>query len=211
MSRRNLYWLLGIPAVSLLGLTVSYRAARREKDKDYEMVRLLVDVLRRGGRNATSWRWTPSAKRKLVEDMINGGLERLDPHSAYMTPQRIQAIRQAEQGQVRRRRHPGPASTARRGSRPSSARWSARPLTRPASWRAISSSRSTAKSTENMRLSEAVDLIQGDRARSDVDRAARRRQGAGRSGNHSRRHRRAERAGRPPQDRQAGGMGLHAR
>ena len=28
----------------------------------------------------------PDARRKLVEDMINGGLERLDPHSQYINP-----------------------------------------------------------------------------------------------------------------------------
>ena len=29
---------------------------------------------------------SPERERKLVEDMINGGLERLDPHSQYINP-----------------------------------------------------------------------------------------------------------------------------
>src|SRR5206468_13074708 len=45
MSRGNLYWLLGIAAVSVFGLAVAYSAPTREKDRDYELVRLLVDVL----------------------------------------------------------------------------------------------------------------------------------------------------------------------
>ena len=45
MSHRNLGWLLGIAAVALLGIAVSYSAPTREKDRDYELVRLVVDVL----------------------------------------------------------------------------------------------------------------------------------------------------------------------
>jgi hypothetical protein len=45
MSRRNLAWLLGIAAVSLLGLAVSQSAPSREKNQDYELVKLVVDVL----------------------------------------------------------------------------------------------------------------------------------------------------------------------
>ena len=85
MPRRNLFWLLGITAVSVLGLAVAYSAPTREKDKDYELVRLVVDVL-----HEVQHRYvvdvSPERKRKLVEDMVNGGLERLDPHSAYINP-----------------------------------------------------------------------------------------------------------------------------
>jgi len=85
MSRRNLAWLLGIIAVAVLGFAVSYSAPPRERDRDYELVRLMVDVL-----NEVDHKYVndldPDHKRKLVEDMINGGLERLDPHSAYINP-----------------------------------------------------------------------------------------------------------------------------
>jgi carboxyl-terminal processing protease len=83
MSRRNLFWLLGIAAVSIFGLAVSYSAPTREKEQDYELVRLLVDVLHEV-RNKYVVDVTPDRERKLVEDMINGGLERLDPHSQYI-------------------------------------------------------------------------------------------------------------------------------
>ena len=85
MSRTNLFWLLGIAAVSLFGFAVSYSAPTRERDKDYQLVRLVVDVL-----HEVRQRYVididPERERKLVEDMINGGLERLDPHSAYINP-----------------------------------------------------------------------------------------------------------------------------
>src|SRR6516164_380087 len=83
MSRWNLAWLLGIPAVALLGLTIAYSAPQRDKDKDYELVRLVVDVLDEVDKYYVR-ELDADAKRKLVEDMINGGLEHLDQHSTYM-------------------------------------------------------------------------------------------------------------------------------
>src|SRR5690349_21718964 len=85
MPRRNLYWLLGIAAVSVFGLAVAYSAPSRQKDRDYELVRLLVDVLHEV-RHKYVVDVSPERERKLVEDMINGGLDRLDPHSQYINP-----------------------------------------------------------------------------------------------------------------------------
>jgi carboxyl-terminal processing protease len=85
MSERNLFWLLGIAAASLFGFAVSYSAPTREKDRDYENLRLLVDVLHEV-REKYVTELSPERERKLVEDMINGGLERLDPHSHYINP-----------------------------------------------------------------------------------------------------------------------------
>jgi carboxyl-terminal processing protease len=83
MSRWNLAWLLGIPLVVLLGLTLTYSAPPlREKDQNYELVKLLVDVLAEVDQNYVR-DLDADAKRRLVEDMINGGLERLDPHSSF--------------------------------------------------------------------------------------------------------------------------------
>ena len=92
MSRWNLAWLIGIPAVALFGLTIAYSAPQREKDRDYELVRLVVDVLDEVDKNYVR-ELDPEAKRKLVEDMINGGLEHLDQHSTYMSPKLGQTIR----------------------------------------------------------------------------------------------------------------------
>src|SRR5262249_39846693 len=85
MSRRNLFWLLGIAAVSLLGLAVAYSAPTREREKEYELSRLLVDSPHEV-RHKYVVDVDPERERRLVEDMINGGLERLDPHSQYINP-----------------------------------------------------------------------------------------------------------------------------
>ena len=83
MPRWNLAWLLGIPGVILLGYAVSNSAPPQEKDQDYELVSLVVRVL-----NEVDHKYVKSldyeAKRKLVEDMVNGGLVRLDPHSSFI-------------------------------------------------------------------------------------------------------------------------------
>jgi carboxyl-terminal processing protease len=82
MPRWNLAWLLGISGVVLLGYAVSHSAPPREKDQDYELVSLVVRVL-----NEVDHRYVRKldyeAKRKLVEDMVDGGLTRLDPHSSF--------------------------------------------------------------------------------------------------------------------------------
>src|SRR5262249_3137279 len=85
MSHWNLGWLLAIAAVAILGIAVSYSAPSREKDRDYELVRLVVDVLQEV-RQRYVVDIDADRERKLVEDMINGGLERLDPHSQYINP-----------------------------------------------------------------------------------------------------------------------------
>ncbi len=85
MSRWNLAWLVGIPLVVLLGLTLTYSAPPlRQKDQNYELVKLFVDVLDEVDQNYVR-ELDPAARRRLVEDMINGGLERLDPYSAFMS------------------------------------------------------------------------------------------------------------------------------
>src|SRR4051812_39942317 len=97
MSHRNLGWLVGIVAVSLFGFAVSYSAPTLQKDKDYELVRLMVDVLHEV-RGKYVQDVTPERERKLVEDMINGGLERLDPHSAYINPKEYKQFTKQSQG-----------------------------------------------------------------------------------------------------------------
>ena len=84
MSRRNLAWLLGVPAIIVVGLTLVFAAPRpqRVKDQDYENVQLLVDILSEVDQKYVR-DLTPEQRKKLVEDMINGGLERLDPYSNY--------------------------------------------------------------------------------------------------------------------------------
>jgi carboxyl-terminal processing protease len=84
MNRWNLAWLIGIPMVVMLGLTVSYSAPiSREHEQDYELIKLVADVLTEVDRNYVRELDT-KGRRQLVEDMIAGGLERLDPHSTYL-------------------------------------------------------------------------------------------------------------------------------
>src|SRR5439155_19968745 len=83
MPRWNLAWLLGISGVALLGYAVSHSAPPRAKDQDYELVRLVVDAMDEVDHKYVR-SLDPEAKRKLIEDMINGGLEHLDPHSGFI-------------------------------------------------------------------------------------------------------------------------------
>jgi carboxyl-terminal processing protease len=84
MSRHNLGWLLGIVSVSVFGFFVCFASTAREADRDYEHVRLFVDVLHKV-RSQYVHELTPERERKLVEDMLNGGLDRLDPHSGFIS------------------------------------------------------------------------------------------------------------------------------
>jgi carboxyl-terminal processing protease len=67
----------------LLGLAVCYSAPQRDRDENYELVKLMVDVLQEVDHKYVQ-KLDRERKRKLVEDMINGGLDRLDPHSTYI-------------------------------------------------------------------------------------------------------------------------------
>lgn len=84
MSRWNLAWLLGLSAAALVGLSLTYSApAGGKAQKKHENLRLLVDVLEEVQQKYV--KDLDSAKmRELVENMINGGLEKLDPHSGFI-------------------------------------------------------------------------------------------------------------------------------
>lgn len=82
MSPRNLAWLLAVPAIVALLATISAKAP--PPDKDYVLVRKIVDVLAEVDRSYYR-ELNDADKLRLVEDMINGGLMRLDPHSAYFS------------------------------------------------------------------------------------------------------------------------------
>ena len=161
MSRRNLFWLLGIVSTSLFGLAVAYSAPTREKDKDYELVRLLVDVLHEV-RQKYVVDVDPERERKLVEDMINGGLERLDPHSQYINPREYKQFDKHSEGkfggvgiQVGYDRQKGGMLSV------------ISPMAGTPAYEAGVMAGDLilsidGKPTESMRMSEAVDLIQGD-------------------------------------------------
>ncbi|MBY0528336.1 MAG: S41 family peptidase [Gemmataceae bacterium] len=161
MSRWNLAWLIGIPCVAMLGLTLSYSAPPREKDKDYEMVRLLVDVLDEVDRNYVR-ELDPDAKRKLVEDMINGGLDHLDPHSSFMNPKEYKAFNTQSKGKF------GGIGIQISTDRGSGQLQVISPMPGTPAYKAGIRAgdiitKIDGKATDNLRLSDAVELIQGDK------------------------------------------------
>lgn len=83
MNRWNLAWFLGVPAVVLFGLAVSFSApVSRENEQDYELLRLFAEALNEVDHSYVR-ELDQDGRRKLVEEMITGGLERLDPHSTF--------------------------------------------------------------------------------------------------------------------------------
>jgi carboxyl-terminal processing protease len=97
MSRWNLAWLLGINGVALLGLAISYSAPPAEDNKKYERMRLLVDTLDEVEKNFVH-KLSDEQMRALVEDMINGGLARLDPYSSFINSKKVREFNKHSKG-----------------------------------------------------------------------------------------------------------------
>lgn len=159
MPRWNLAWLVGIIGVALLGLAVSRSAPLRDKDKDYELVHLIVDVLDEVDHDYVR-ELDADAKRKLVEDMINGGLMRLDEHSSYINPRRYKQFTKETKAKFT-----GVGISL--GTDPNGLLTVHSPLVgTPAYEAGILAGdiivKIDGKSTETMSQDEAVDLIQGD-------------------------------------------------
>ena len=96
MSRWNLTWLIGLPGIVLLTLAVS--ASAPPPSQDYRLVRTIVDVLAEVDKHYVR-ELTEADKKRLVEEMINGGLEKLDPHSQYFNEQELQQFESNSDGQ----------------------------------------------------------------------------------------------------------------
>src|SRR5947207_11397771 len=86
MPLRNLVWVLAVPAVILVGLALS--ASAPAPDKDYRLVRQIVDVLAEVDSYYVK-ELSDEDRQKLVEDMINGGLHKLDPYSEYLNAEKL--------------------------------------------------------------------------------------------------------------------------
>ena len=95
MPLRNLAWLLTVPALVLVGLTISYSAPA--PDKDYALVRQVVDVLAEVDSNYYR-ELSDDDRQKLVEDMINGGLRQLDQHSEYLNEKKLKEFKTNSEG-----------------------------------------------------------------------------------------------------------------
>ena len=161
MPRRNLFWLLGLVAVSVFGLAVSYSAPSAERDKDYELVRLVVDVL-----HEVQHKYvvdvSPERKRKLVEDMVNGGLERLDPHSSYINPHDYKQFDKQSEGKFGGVGIQVGFDRSNRGQLIVISPMVGTPAYEAGVLAGDVILKVDGKSTEDLRMSEAVDLIQGD-------------------------------------------------
>jgi carboxyl-terminal processing protease len=97
MSRFNLAWLIAVPLAMLAGVSLSFTAPSRQPDKEYKLVRTVVDVLAEVDQHFVR-PLDDEQKQKLVEDMINGGLDRLDPYSQYMNPDEFRQFNAGTEG-----------------------------------------------------------------------------------------------------------------
>jgi carboxyl-terminal processing protease len=162
MSRWNLAWLLGISAVTLLGLSISHSAPNRDTklQKKHELVRLLIDVLDEVDHKYVK-ELDQDKLRELVEHMINGGLERLDPHSSFINAKEYKQFTKQSKGKF------GGVGIQIGTDRQSGNIAVISPMVGTPAYEAGVLAgdlivKIDGKSTDNMRLSEAVELIQGE-------------------------------------------------
>jgi carboxyl-terminal processing protease len=99
MSRWTLGWLLGTVAVTLVGLSILQSAPSRDSTLQgkYENVKLLVDVLEEVQHKYVK-ELSKEQMRELVENMINSGLERLDPHSSFINAEEYKQFMKQSKG-----------------------------------------------------------------------------------------------------------------
>ena len=95
MSKWNLAWVVLVPVLVAVGLVVN--ATAPPPDKDYQLVRSVVDVLAEVDRNYVR-ELSPDEKKKLVEEMINGGLSRLDEHSTFFNEDELNSFNSQTDG-----------------------------------------------------------------------------------------------------------------
>ncbi|HJZ53788.1 MAG TPA: S41 family peptidase, partial [Gemmataceae bacterium] len=95
MPLRNLAWLLTVPAVVALGAALAYKAP--PPDKDYKLVRQLVDVLALVDENYVR-ELSDDDRQELIDAMIDGGLHHLDPHSEYLNKKRLEQFETDSEG-----------------------------------------------------------------------------------------------------------------
>src|SRR5262245_20242226 len=95
MPLRNLVWMLLVPGLVGLGLAIGYSAPA--PDKDYRLVRQVVEVLAEVDANYVR-ELTDDERQKFVEDMINGGLQKLDPHSFFLNEKNLKQFELESEG-----------------------------------------------------------------------------------------------------------------
>src|SRR5262245_14367448 len=95
MPLRNLVWLLIVPGLVALGLTIGYSAPA--PDQDYKLVRRIVEVMAEVDTNVVR-ELTDEEREKFAVDMINGGLHGLDKHSMYLTADQLKEFEKENEG-----------------------------------------------------------------------------------------------------------------
>jgi carboxyl-terminal processing protease len=95
MPLRNLVWLLVVPGLVGLGLVIG--ACAPAPEKDYQLVRQVVEVLAEVDANYVR-ELNDAERQKLVEDMINGGLHELDKHSVYLNAKNLKQFETESEG-----------------------------------------------------------------------------------------------------------------
>ena len=95
MSRWNLGWLVGVTAAAILGISITYSAPPAQKK--HQNLKLVVDVLDEVQKRYVK-ELDQDQMRKLVENMVNGGLEKLDPHSGFMGAEDYKQFKQQTRG-----------------------------------------------------------------------------------------------------------------
>lgn len=95
MPLRNLVWILVIPAIVGLGLAIGYSAPA--PDRDYQLVRQVVEVLAEVDANYVR-ELSDEERQQLVENMINGGLSQLDRHSQYFNEKELNEFVRENEG-----------------------------------------------------------------------------------------------------------------
>jgi carboxyl-terminal processing protease len=99
MSRWNLAWLVTAGAFALFGLSLTHavQSGVPNRPGKHDNLKLLVDVL-----DEVQQRYVKELDqdkmRELVENMVNGGLEKLDPHSGFINQDEFRQFRQQSQG-----------------------------------------------------------------------------------------------------------------
>jgi carboxyl-terminal processing protease len=99
MSRWNLIWLVCIAVAGMVGISLTYSSPARNAalQRKHENLKLLVDVLEEVQAKYVK-EFDEKKMRDLVEAMINGGLERLDPHSGFIGTDEFKQFRQHSKG-----------------------------------------------------------------------------------------------------------------
>src|SRR6202040_1347959 len=104
----------------------------------------------------------PDRERKLVEDMINGGLERLDPHSAYINPRDYKQFDKQSEGKFGGVGIQVGFDRQNRGQLTVISPMAGAPAFGSGVLGGQIILKIHRKATDNMRMSEAVDMIQGE-------------------------------------------------